>query len=116
MTTSPEELCERLLAFAEAGARRINALGHIDADAMEVVHMCEQAAATIAHLLAEKDSAMQFEKRHEELLLTVSRILRVRLKEFSQAWLKDDLEALNEALAPFGPSDHTGPVNEELRR
>lgn len=59
---------------------------------------------------------MEFEKRHEELLLTVARILRVRIKEFSFAWRKDDQEALNEALAPFGPSEPDGPVNEELRR
>lgn len=45
------------------------------------------------------------------LLLTVARILRARLPELAVAYQDDDLAALNEALAPFDPSD-APPVNE----
>lgn len=37
------------------------------------------------------------------LLLTVARILRSRIPEMSPSYQKDDLDALNEALAPFDP-------------
>ena len=48
------------------------------------------------------------------LLLTVGRILRARLPEMAPAYQDDDLTALNEALAPFGPEpgaeNHEAPV------
>ena len=41
-----------------------------------------------------------------KLLLSVARILRARIKEDpAHPYYKDDLEALNDALAPFDPSN-----------
>jgi hypothetical protein len=50
----------------------------------------------------------------ENLLLTIGRVLRARLRHKTGAWDRDDYNALKEALKPFDglPSE---PINEELR-
>lgn len=49
------------------------------------------------------------------LLLTVARILRSRLHEMAPAYQEDDIEALDVALAPWGPR-HGPPVNQKTER
>ncbi len=52
--------------------------------------------------------------REQNLLLTVARIMRARLRNDMDAWARDDYMALKEALTPFD-GIQSEPINEELR-